>query len=68
MSPLNALAAVLGGFLLLSAVAVASPSAAPPADLGGAPTVEAPRTDLAGKPTRDGGSRDDEDLAPADLR
>ncbi|MBM4379402.1 MAG: hypothetical protein FJ086_08895 [Deltaproteobacteria bacterium] len=62
MSLFNALAATLSGLLLLSAVAVASPSPEPlPAPEDGAPS-------LSGKPARDGGSRDDEDLAPTESR
>jgi len=67
MSLLNALAAVLAGFLLLSAVAVASPSSEPTPAPAPTPALDEAPT-ISGKPAKDGGSRDDEDLAPAQLR
>jgi hypothetical protein len=64
MPALNALAAVLAAFLLVSAAAVASPSPG-----RATPGAEVTSTDhdgraLSGRPARDGGSRDDEDFAP----
>ena len=64
MPVLNALAAVLAAFLLLSAAAVASPSPAPVNSEDAVTSVNGRDEALSGKPARDGGSRDDEDLAP----